>query len=270
MAKRRNFINEAFFKIPNLIFVGVAGSAALVTQSVIFGSIVAGIEIAYIVGVSQTKWFKKRIRDRKGWGGSLITVKERAKYATGLTEQSANRYRAFREKYRLVSEKASADFPNNALIEASMQKLETLSDTYLKLLFSLERSQAYLGKIDSKTLQDKMTREMKEIEGADFQIKQMRMRNIDMLNKRLAKIEKGKENIKVMVAQIDMIEQSMEMMTDDMMTTEKISEVGTQIDLMMTNMEDANRIIGEMDSLVINAEPIDDTMPALLRAKVGQ
>jgi len=267
MAKKRNYAKEAFFKSPNLVFLAIGGLAALAFGSVGLGIVVIGVEAAYVIGLSRSKWFHKRVRVRKGWGGGLITAREREKLASELTEGNAGRYSAFRGKYRMICDRAEKDFSDDPMVRAAVQNLETLSDTFLKLLLTGQRTRAFLEKADRGALLSKIEQEKKEAAQAEGRVREMRLRNVQLLEGRIERIDKAEQTVKIIEEQMEMIETSMDATHDNMMTMDKISEVGTQIDLMMTNLGDAQKLVTEMDSLVLSAEPIDDSVPEPLRSK---
>lgn len=143
--RKTNYFREALFAGPNLFFVasGFVASLAAFAASTPVGGVVAmllgGLEALYLLTKTRSPNFRKSVRAKKGWGGSVLSVAEREKLATGLSEENAGRYRELRKKYRLVCEKGENELAGNPIIEATIRKMETLSDGYLKSLTAMQR-----------------------------------------------------------------------------------------------------------------------------------
>ncbi len=270
MTKKRNFLKEAFFSLPNLIgltlgamgtglgFLIHANLGVVMLLPLIFG------EGLYLALAGRSESFKNRVRRKKGWGGGLITVKERERYASALTENHAERYRAVRKKYRGICTRAEADLEGDVLVEASIQKLEGLNDTYLRFLLTRQRLESFLHEVDHGRLAARIDQARQEAENAEGQVRQMRQRSVGLLEKRLSQVDRANENLSHIDEQLQMIEIGVDSIHDEVITLDRMTEVGSQIDLIMTNLGDAERSVSEMDSL-IHAEPIDDTVPEIFQ-----
>jgi len=270
MARKRNFVKEAFFSLPNLIGLAVGGLATL-TGFLIHENIGVLLLLPYVFGeglflalMGRSRWFKHRVRYRKGWGGGLIARKEREQYASMLSLEHADRYRALRKKYRAISDRAERDLEDEPLVEAAIQKLEGLSDTYLRFLLTLQRTTDFLKEVDRARLTAQLEEARHEAEAAEGQIRQMRERSATLIEKRLSQVDQAEENQRHIEEQLKMIEIGVDAIHDEVITMDRMTEVGTQIDLIMTNLSDAERTVTEMDSLV-KARPIDDTMPEIFQ-----
>ena len=268
MVKRRNLYREAFFKIPNLVLLGIGGLAALVTGSIVLAAVVGGIEAAYVFGLGKSGWFRRGIYRKKGWGGTLITVKEREKLASSLNEENAQRYRILRGHYRKATDRAEQDFSDEPLVIATVQKLEGLSDTYLKLLIARQRATEFLDSAKPGELEEKLESAKKEVQNAtNSEFAQMCTRSVEMIANRIQRVKQVRATLLRIDEQLKMIDNSVWAIRDKIITAEKQVEVGSQIDLMTANMQDAENTISETESLVY-VEPIDDEIPAILRDKV--
>lgn len=268
MAKKRNFYREAFFKIPNLIFLGIGALAAVVTGSIVLAGVVAGIEAAAVFGIGKSSWFRRGVYRKKGWGGALVSVEDRAKQASALNEENALRYRTLRMHYRTATDRAAKDFSDEPLVIAAIQKLEGLSDTYLKLLLTRQRAQDFLDATDLGDLEEKRSSSQKEAElTTDPEVAKMRAKSAEMIADRIDRVGQAGKTLSRIDEQLKMIDNSVLAIRDKIMTAERQVEVASSIDLMTANLEDAEKTITETESLVYT-EPIDDQIPAMLREKV--
>ena len=271
--KKRNFLMEALLTIPNLIFVA-AGSLVTLTALAInptLGFVAGGgflaTEAAVLFLLGNSKRFQGKVLYDKGWGGGLVSKIDRAKQASGLSEKNASEYRKIRTKYRGVSKRARDEFATNPMISAAVQKLETLSDSYLKTLLSKQRLESFIAKADPQKLKQQLEQTISKGKAAQGAGAEAFSQNVEMIKKRIEQVEKAKTNLSLFNAQLQKIELGVDLAYDNMISMDGATEVGSQIDLMLANLKDAEKGISEMDSLV-KAEPIDDTIPQILQNRV--
>lgn len=268
MPARTRFVKEAFFKIANLVLLGIGGAAALAAGSVVFGGIVIGMELGYLTFLSRSLWFRRRVRERKGWGGGLLTVSQREGLASKLDDAPAARYAALRKIYRKIGARVEQDYQDNSLIEAAVQNLETLSDTFLKMLVARQQIEGFLSQADPKTLRGELDRlragSADQLEPSEDALTSREAILVD----RLESLEKAQAAMGHMRQQLEKIESSFQAAHDKIMSLTGRIELDSQIDLMLTNLEDAKTAVARMESLVLSAEPIDSSLPDALQSRV--
>ena len=264
---------EALFKIPNLIFIAAGSMVSLVALAInptlgfFTGAGFLVTEAAALLLLGNSKGFQAKIRHDKGWGGGLVNSVERGKMATALYDENVERYQKIRMKYRVISKRAQDDFSQNPMIIAAVQKLESLTDSYLKLLITKQRLKKYLSETDGVDIETQLSEAHQKTKEAPAKDVQLLINNMEMIKKRLDQIKKAEKNLSSFEAQLQKIELSVDLVHDNMVSMDGITEVGTQIDLMLTNLEDAEGVVTEMESLVM-ADPIDDTIPQILQTRV--
>ena len=267
MADPHRYVKEIFFSKPNLVLLGLGALFALVAGSIALGAVVLGVEMASVYTLSKSDWYQRRVRNKKGWGGYTLTVRQREKLSSALDESSANRYAAFRQKYRSICKRVEADLIDDPLVEAAVQKLETLSDAFLRLLGTQQRTDALIGEENTTQLAQQLEEAKRRADQADGQVKELRAQNAQILQDRIDQIDRAKENHGLIVEQLKVIEAGIDVLHDRIMVLDGITEIGSQVDLMLTNLQDAEQRALEMDSLVLSATPIDSSVPESLRKR---
>lgn len=135
------------------------------------------------------------------------------------------------------------------LLKENMRKVATLLASYLKLGVSVTRYHSYLQNVDSQRIKNDIERLQKELEGTeDERVKDVRQKNVDILQKRLEKIEKARANVKYLEAQMDTIEDTMRLVVDQAITLSDPKGMSTQIDSLLTTLQDTDLIAAEMES----------------------
>ncbi|MCC7479742.1 hypothetical protein IT575_14975 [bacterium] len=135
------------------------------------------------------------------------------------------------------------------LLKENMRKVATLLASYLKLGVAVTRYHNYLQHVDPDRIRKDIERLNRELESTeDERVKEVRQKNIDVLQKRLEKIEKARANVKYLEAQTDTIGDTMRLVVDQAITLSDPKGMSTQIDGLLTTLQDTELIAAEMES----------------------
>ncbi len=147
------------------------------------------------------------------------------------------------------------------------RKVNVLLATYLKLAVAVTRYGTYLASVEPDEITKNIERLVEELEGANEKVQKVKIKNIEILKKRLAKVTKAETNKSYLAAQMETIEDSMSLVVDQAITMSDPKGMGLQIDNLLLNLQETELIADEMESFTELEAGLDDEMFILPREK---
>jgi hypothetical protein len=208
----------------------------------------SGLEIAYLYMLSTNPRFQ-RVIDSELEELKSLKVEELARALFPHIDQD------LRQRYgeldslsaRLRSDMLPAAGDSREMLKENQRKVAVLLASYLKIAVAVTRYRHYLTAINPEMINKDVTRLTKEMESADDRIKAVKQKNLDILKKRLEKIDKAKANSEYLAAQMEAIEDTMRLVVDQAVTLTDPKGMGTQIDNLLQTLQDTDLIAAEME-----------------------
>ena len=147
------------------------------------------------------------------------------------------------------------------------RKVNVLLATYLKLAVAVTRYGTYLAGVEPTEIKKNMERLKEEAKDANERVKKVKLKNIEILQKRLNKVTKAETNKSYLAAQMETIEDSMSLVVDQAITMSDPKGMGLQIDNLLLNLQETELIAEEMESFIELEAGLDDDMFILPRQK---
>ena len=148
---------------------------------------------------------------------------------------------------RLTSDHMMLAAKNDPFLEDNIRKVKSLLANYLKIAAAVTRYRNYLSNVDEAYIANDIERLESEILGASERVQEVRRKNIDVLRKRLDKIEKARANCEYLRAQMDTIEDTLELSVDQAMTLSDPKGMGVQIDNLLHTLQETELVAAEME-----------------------
>jgi hypothetical protein len=256
-----NFVKEALRWQYN--WIGLAGAAmfALVSGTGLPLVMAAGLELIYLSLVPQSSAFRRLVRS---WKYAEEKQRREMKLSAMLDELPNDlraRYsnlcgicKGIRENYSRLSSTTQIFFGQMD------EKLSGLLSAYLRMLHSAHQHAEYLR----TTKPDAITREMealkKTLESDPPKVQEINRRRIEILNKRLEKFEKVKENRRVVDAQSSAIEDVLQLIRDQSVTLRDPQQLSEQLENLVKDVEQTEQTVREVEEIFSMASP-DMTSP---------
>lgn len=208
----------------------------------------AGLEIGYLFMLSTNPRFQ-RVVDSELEDQKSLKVEEFAKSLWPHIDQD------LRQRYtdldnlsgRLSTDILPTSSDNRDMLKDNQRKVAVLLASYLKIAVAVTRYRHYLTGVNPDTINKDVARLTKEIDGADDRIKAVKQKNLEILKKRLEKIDKAKANCEYLAAQMEAIEDTMRLVVDQAVTLTDPKGMGTQIDNLLQTLQDTDLIAAEME-----------------------
>lgn len=246
-----NYIKEAFSWQYNVI--GLVGAAAFAAVSgtalpLILG---AGLELMYLAVVPNNSRFQRLIRSRKYEEKKQEHAVSLSKLIGELTVDDRDRYarfgqvcKAVRENYRRLSSSSQM------LVAQLEQKLDALQQSFLRLLNATHVHREYIRSFDPIAIDREIGHLKKNLEREPEKVREINTKRIEILSKRLEKFQKIRENARVLDAQLNAMEDVLELIRDQSVTMRDPQELTGQLDGLMQNVESTEKTVQEMESIM--------------------
>jgi hypothetical protein len=242
------YVRRAFHNPYNYGCIMLALGLGVIDQNIGWVLIGTALEGLYLYFMASNPRFQ-RVVDSELEDQALVNV--------GKLKQSLWEYidPSLRKRYSDIETMASrlkGDMENFAkiedpLVKENLRKVATLMSSFLKLCVAITRYRNYLGTTDPKSLEKDITRLEEEALDADERVAAVKVKNVDVLKKRLEKITKARANVEYLAAQLETIEDTMRLVVDQAVTLTDPKGMSTQIDSLLYTLNDAELIAAEME-----------------------
>ena len=241
----RNLYKEAFINQYNLILLGFAGAASLVTLSPIPLLAAAGLELLYIGFVAETDLFQRYV-DRKYL--ALDMEEARAQMEERLKLLDSDQRRRYERITKLIEEtKQRFDTQGAGLGDPMIDKLQVLNERFLWMMETANSYQRYLNDVDQPDLLNSLADVELAIEQTNGRVQASLKERRDILKKRLNRLERVMENHIVVNNQIATVEDIMRLIYESSMSMTDPRGISQQVDDLLVDLESTEETLSELD-----------------------
>jgi hypothetical protein len=209
----------------------------------------AGLELTYLYYMATNPRFIRNI-DAKLEDEKLLRIDVlRDKLWPHIDTPLQQKYRELEAMTRrLRAEYEGLGSKADSMQEDNYRKIIMLLASYLKIARAVTRYRGYLSSVNPDQITKDIDRLKKQCEGiSDERVLSVRKKNIDVLQKRLEKIDKAKANADYLVAQMEAIEDTMRLVVDQAITLSDPKGSNIQIDNLLTTLNDTELVSSEME-----------------------
>jgi hypothetical protein len=250
----------------NWMALGVIAVAGLINPGIWLLGLAA--ELVYLFGVSGSERFQKLVKGermlnhQRAWATKVHTGVER------LTMPSRERYRRLLEQCRLIlgiSETLDEHSLGN-FRDMRAQSLNQLLGIFLRLLTSREVIIANVSDLDRSRLEGEIAKLEERLTAAQADSALMRslQGTLDIQRKRLENLARADESLQVVEAELDRIEQQVELIREESAVTGKPEALSIRLDAVTTAMSETTRWMDDHADFFGSLAPASDsTLPEL-------
>ncbi len=258
-----NYTKEAFLHPWNLAFL-IAAMLIAFTISLFNGSpswlfetvllFAAAGELLYLGTMPRQERFRRAVKSRR--------IAEHAKPPSQkeifqhLTKLSQRRYARLRKLQKDISANyRKLNYASQGMLDSHINKINGLLDSYLNLLYQKERYEySSRSKTENEVVQaiEALRKDMEDDPPRVRAIKQRRMR---ILEQRLERFKKGQENLEIIEAQLETIEDVIKYIHEQSLTLRNPEEITFQLDTLLSEVEETEASVEELEEVF--ARPAD-------------
>jgi len=235
---KRPYLRAAFFNPYNLSLLGGGLTASVLTLNPLLALATLGVEALWLLHAPDSKRLRHLLWDpRFDALRRRIEAAEREQRMQGLPPQAKQRVEAIVERREQIRRLAASN-PSFAsdLLRGELVKTDKLVDAFLEMALTCLRYEQYLSTVDAAQLSRDRNRyrDLAKQEGAGGDIAR---KNLAIVDKRIGKMEEIRRYLSVAYGQLDLIENSFQLIADQIVTMQSPQELSGQLDELLDGVE---------------------------------
>lgn len=256
-----NYTREAFYHPWNLTFLlgamAVALGVSFVDVSWLINVVLMvsfGLELVYLGTMPRNERFKRVIRSKKAAVHARPpSQKELFRQLSPVNQRRYAHVRkqetAIRQNYRKLS------YASQGMLDSHLSKIGGLLESYLNLLFQKERYESTRSNTTGKEVQNTISELTEDMKDDSPRVRAIKERRLRILKQRLDRSEKGTENLEIIEAQLETIEDVIKYIDEQSLTLRNPEEISFQLDTLLSEVEETQASVVEMEEVFRN--PMD-------------
>ncbi len=247
---RPNYASLAFHNPYNYALMGGMGMIALMTINWWLFIAGAGLEVLWMLFAPDSVLLQKLVWDPQFQKNQRALVMD--KYDQILDRLSP----ALQSRFRWILEsrdeilRLSAENPSFTaeLLREELEKVDTLSYLFGELAVTIERYENYLQKrVHFPTIENEIRRLEKAAKGPAGDIAR---KNLEILDRRKEKAQEILDYVAQARAQMDLIENTFQLLADQVLTLQSPHELGGQLDELINGVEAIRDVSREAEKIL--------------------
>ena len=239
--ERRPYLKMAFANPYNLSLLTGGLAAALLTANPILALGALGLEALWLLHAPDSRRLRALLWDpRFERLKRALAAQERARRMAGLSDAERARVGAIVERQEEIR-RLAAENPSFAadMLQEELAKTDRLVDAFVEMALTCDRYVSYLRSVDA----DGLDRDRKRFEkavadaGTDTAQAGIAKRNLAIVVKRIDKLEEIRRYLKVARGQLDLIDNSFQLIADQIVTMRSPQELSGQLDELLDGVE---------------------------------
>ena len=253
-----DYLKAAFHWQYNKIMLLGALAFAGVSLSALPLLLGAGLELIYLTTIPNNSRFQRLVRswrfedEKRQREKSLSAMfyelppEMRARFAN-----LDNTCRAIRENYKRLTS------TSQMFVDQMEDKLEGLTNSYVRLLNSAFHHREYLRAINRDGIHKESAQLQKDLEHQPAKVQEINRKRIEILAKRIDKYDKIKENCQVIDAQCAAVEDVLNLIRDQSVTMHDPEQIAAHLDELVKDVEQTEETVREVES-IFDLSPLAD------------
>lgn len=250
-----NYTKEAFFSPWNLSFLIMAMVVAFVlfvTDAGAFPNLAllftAAVELLYLGIVPRNDRFRRAVRSQRiAEHNKPPSQKE---IFQDLSRSSQRRYARLRRleqdieaNYRRLS------YASQGLLDSHLKKIDGLLDSYLNLLHQKERYETYARHSSEHDVIEQIADLREDMADDSARVKSIKERRLRILEQRLSRFKKGRENLEIIEAQLETVEDVIKYIHEQSWGLQNPDEITFQLDTLLDEVEETQASVREIEDV---------------------
>jgi hypothetical protein len=248
-----NYVKEVLRSDLNLCFVGIMAFMMLVINFPGFLALLAAGEIGALF-IAQDSRVQRIIRARKNRHQKLETEDSEKSIVLALPPAYQNDFSSVRNLCDEIERRSSEldDKGSNAMLSAVTEKLSAFRYEYARML----RAHHLLSSRNYSNLQNMLNNEIIRAEKSvdreeSEQVRQALVQNLNILKKRLARIQKLGELVRLLEARLQVIRNSLSLIQDEVYTFTNVAGISDLVDNLLTNLSISDEFRSTYEDVLI-------------------
>ncbi len=238
---RRPYLKMAFTNPYNVSLFAGALAAAGLTLNPVLAVVALGLEGLWLLHAPDSKRLQHLLWDpRFERLRSALQAQERAQRLATVGDEERHRVDALvarqQEIRRLAAQNPSF---TGDLLRSELVKTDRLVDAFVEMAVTCARYESYLGSIDTEALDKDHRRYEQSARDGDPADPRTAIakKNLSVVGRRLEKVQEIRSYLSVARGQLDLIENSFQLIADQIVTMQSPQELSGQLDELLDGVE---------------------------------
>ncbi len=256
--EKRPYLKMAFANPYNLSLLGGTLAAAAATANPILAAAAIGAELLWLLHGPESKTIRRLLWDPRFEKVRLaIEEQEREERMRDLPPATQERVRGLVARQQEINGLAASNpsFTGD-LLRGELVKTRKLVDSFVEMALNVDRFETYLGKIDPAALEKDRQRWQGRTtsERASDQEREVAMKNFEVIQKRIEKLDEIRRYLSVAHGQLDLIENSFQLIGDQIVTMQSPTELSGQLDELLDGVDSIQQTQRDTEKILSSIE----------------
>ncbi|MCZ6704673.1 MAG: hypothetical protein O6942_02105 [Bacteroidetes bacterium] len=256
-----NYTKEAFLHPWNLTFLIVsmlvAFSVSLMDPIWPFNValiLASAMELIFLGNMPRQERFRRAVRSRRA--AEHAKPPSQKELFHSLIRQSQRRYARLKKlEKEIASNYRKLSYASQGMLDSHLSKINGLLDSYLKLLYQKERYEFTSKSSTESEVVTAMEKLRLDMVDDPPRVKAVKARRLRILEQRLDRSKNGQENLEIIKAQLETIEDVTKYILEQSLTLRNPEEITFQLDTLLSEVEETQASVVEMEEVF--AAPAD-------------
>ena len=252
--EKRNYLKKAFANPYNLSLLAGGLAASAVTLNPLLAIITVGLEILWVVNAPGSKklreWLWDPSFDEEEQAQEQAARAERLKH---LDDEARERVISLLARQQEINSLAARN-PSftGELLRTELTKTDRLVDAFIEMATTCSRYEAYLDSIDASELEKERRRWDHMVKNGDDNTPETEIarKNLAVIMKRFDKMKEIHHYLRVARGQLDLIEQSFQLIGDQIVTMQSPQELTGQLDELLDGVESIKQTAADTERML--------------------
>lgn len=251
-----SYVKEALKLQYNWIALAGAAAFALVAGSGLPLVLAAGLELIYLSLVPQNKRFQRLVRSWKYAEEKQYREMKASAIFQELPPELRKRYAALETICRAIRDNYSRLSSTSQIFAGQMeQKLQDLLQAYVRMLVAAQQYRDYAASTDPEAIKRDAAQLERKLGSDAPKVQEINRKRIEILNKRLEKYEKIRENRQVIDAQLAAIQDVLELIRDQSITMRDPQQISDQLENLVRDVGQTEETVKQVEAIFDMASP---------------
>ncbi len=258
LAERHPYLKMALVNPFNLSLVGGGLAAALLTANPLLALGTLGLEALWLLHAPDNERLRHILWDpRFERLKKALEAQERSRRMAGLSPDARQRVETLVGRQEEIR-RLAAENPSFAgdLLRDELVKTDRLVDAFVEMALTCGRYESYLQAIDPAQLERERKRYEQAVRDAGDDAAQagIAKRNLAIVTKRIEKLQEIRRYLTTARGQLDLIENSFQLIADQIVTMQSPQELSGQLDELLDGVEAVRETSRETEQLLAGIE----------------
>lgn len=252
--EKRSYLKAAFANPYNLSLLAGGLLASALTVNPLLAIVTVGLEVLWVVNAPGSKKLQEWLWD------PAFDQEEQAQVAAARAERLKNLDETDRERVISLLERQkeinalAAQNPSftGELLRTELTKTDRLVESFIEMANTCSRYDAYLDSIDLSELEKDRRRweQVARSEGNRSSETEIAARNLAVIMKRFEKMKEIHHYLRMARGQLDLIENSFQLIADQIVTMQSPQELTGQLDELLDGVESIKQTAADTERLL--------------------